>query len=183
MNKKILTFISIIIVGVVVLSAGYVFYKRSPKPAPAPVVTEQQENIYQGGIEKADAEIQKNPRQIFGYLDKAEYLRQMGKESDALRVLEDAYRIQPDWKNTPDFMIVEAHVYSQTDPTKAIERYEKLIELDPLNQGLYAEYISFLKRSNQPRQKIVDWYERVMAKMPETYLRAEYQQFLSEAGK
>ncbi len=183
MNKK---YIVLIAGLVVVLGAfGFIYWQKQSATtvAPAPVVTEQQENRYQEGINKADAGIQKNPREIFGYLDKAEYLRQLDKEQEALAVLAEAYKIQPDWQNTPDFMIVEARIYGQADAPKAIERYEKLLEREPLNQSLYSEYISFLKRSNQPRSKVVDWYERVIAKIPDTYLRDEYKQFLENPPK
>lgn len=164
---------------VVIIAFGIFAYDQNRRQS-IPELTNEQKDKFAQYISKDDAAIQKDKFDRFAYLDKADYLRQLNREDEARAVLQEAYNVKGDWKETPDFLVVEARIASQVDEKDAIKRYESLLARESKNETFYSEYIGFLKRTKQDPEKIKEWYQKAMQNIPDTLLRNEYFQFIGE---
>lgn len=176
MNRK---YVIGIVVILLVMVGVLLWVVSRPRTDEVPV-TENQKQLMQPLIAQYEERISKDPADRFAYLDKAEYERQLGDADAALATLAKAYAVREVWRQTPDFMILEARAWGQKDVAEGVKRYEALLSREPRNETFYSEYIAFLKRTNQPRAKIIDFYQRVITAVPETLLKDEYQTFVSQ---
>jgi tetratricopeptide (TPR) repeat protein len=175
MNKRnLLIVLGVVIIGAVAVWVYYHFRDT------APALTATQEQNLDSALVRLDERLQQNPKDTFAYLDKASYLRQLGREDEALAVLEQAYTIDANWRNVGDFKIEEARIWSQKDTDEGIRRYEAIIQGQPASETLFGEYIAFLKRAGQPREKIISVYDQAIRGFPDSRLKVEYDYYLRD---
>lgn len=178
MNKKLSITIGIII-ALVILGAVFYFAKQESGPK----LTDAERTRIEGYVRQMDEKLAKDPNDKFAYLDKADYLRQLGKNNQALATLQEAYAVNPAWKESVEFILEEARIHGQINTQDGIKRYEALIAVNPQKEEYYKEYISFLKRMKQPKAKILEYYDKAIANIKDTSLELEKRQYLEELGQ
>ncbi len=171
MNKRNYIILGLLIIG---LGLAWFFWPKST----APELSSDQRTRLEQYVKDTDKKIENDKFNQFNYLDKADYLRQLGRESEALATLEAAYKTRETWKQTPDFLLFEARIRGQRNVEEGIARYESLIAREQKNEQFYSEYIIFLKKNNQSREKILEYYRKLLANVPDSRLDAEYKDYL-----
>ena len=165
----------IIGLAALLLMGGFLIYKDQQ-----PNLSKSEKERIEALIAVQDAEIQKDKSDQFAYLDKAEYLRELGKIHPALVTLEDAYKINPFWKESGNFMVLEARIRGDRDTDEGIEYYLKLFKLYPNNEDYFREYIGFLKKKNMPREMILEVYKIAIDATDSETLKREFAQYQRE---
>jgi tetratricopeptide (TPR) repeat protein len=181
MNKRLIIPIIVLLVIVIgVAVAGYyaVVNRNAPK------LTDSQRQKAEEQIVILDEKIKSGSESDanYAYYDKAEYLRQLNRTDEALATLEEAYKRNSNWKNTPNYDLLEARIWGQKDTDEGVKRYEALIRANNNNVDMYREYISFLKNYVKDQSKIVVWYETAVNTTQDQDLKAEFDQYRRDKG-
>lgn len=163
------------IASLAVLIVGTAVFYFNKNHINKPDLTIEQKNRLESYIKGLEGKVAAGDR--FAILDTAEYLRELGREDEALSILS---KFKPEWKESFDFLVLEARIWAQKKPAEGIIRYEALIIKYPKQESLYQEYINFLKRTEQPQEKIVEYYQKAINNIPNTFLAKDYDNYLKD---
>ena len=171
-----------IIIAVLLIGIGSILaYRQYHHAYPAPKLTQGQKDHLNQDIKKANQEIANKDDKVayYGYLDKADALRQLGNYDQALDGLAQAYKRNADWQGTAPFMVMEARIWGGKDLAEGTKRYEELLKkFASQSTDYYREYINFLKQHNQDPHKIASVYQAGAAATKDSALYKEFHDYV-----